>query len=213
MASEAALLPLALDEAVRLGLRLEEDVLVLLPGGHSHLLELDERGELSLALRLGGGGVGSLVVGIRGGRLAGGGERTLEGGRGAAEAARGAEPEDWARGGGLLLLPSACAMTRKAMTGSVQRSELRRREAGALESARARARPRRGKSRHARFSLLYHRAGRPGTERRRRAGRGVWARTGVSAGAGSLMVEGVLFSRTLEACWEVTTAMAADLAT
>ena len=57
---------------------------------------------------------------------------------------------------------SACAMTRKAMTGSVQRSELRRREgSGALESARARAIVHvGGKSRHARFSLLYHRAGR-----------------------------------------------------
>ena len=107
--TEAALLPLTLGESVRLGLGLEEDVLVLLAARGLDLLELDDGNEFGLALGLGGSGCGGVVVargGIiaaRGGSLGGGGERAgIEGCRGA-ETAGGAEPED-GRGGSLLLL-------------------------------------------------------------------------------------------------------------
>ena len=94
--TEAALLPLTLGESVRLGLGLEEDVLVLLAARGLDLLELDDGNELGLALGLGGCGCGGVVVVVAAlGRSLGGGREGagIEGGRGA-EAARCAEAED-----------------------------------------------------------------------------------------------------------------------
>lgn len=101
---DAALFPLALDEAVGLGLGLEQDVLVLLAGSHLDVLELDERGELRLALSLDVGGVVG-VIALGSGRLGGGGEGGgVEGGGSTAEPSRGTEAEDGGGGGGSLLL-------------------------------------------------------------------------------------------------------------
>jgi len=144
--AEAALFPLAVGESVRLGLGLEEDVLVLLAARGRHLLELNDGDELGLALGLGGGRGGGVVVargGIiaLGGSLGGGGERAgIEGCRGA-ETAGGAEPED-GRGGSLLLLllglSGAKGARRDSQDGCVGRGERRALSKGKKTRGRSR---------------------------------------------------------------------------
>jgi hypothetical protein len=123
--TEAALLPLTLGESVRLGLGLEEDVLVLLAARGLDLLELDDGNELGLALGLGGCGCGGVVVVVAAlGRSLGGGREGagIEGGRGA-EAARCAEAEDGRGGSLLLLLLGLLGNTREASGVSAGRGD------------------------------------------------------------------------------------------
>ena len=93
------------------------------------------------------------------------------------------------------------------MTGSVQRSELRRREgSGALESARARARSSTSGERAATPGFRFFTTGRGGEGRKGDVARDAgYGRAPESRrGRGRSWSKVCWFSRTLEACWEVT---------